>query len=162
MIPTPKIITLNQAKKIASRAQSQSKIIVLVGGCFDILHIGHISFLREAKKRGDVLIILLESDEKVKQLKGKNRPYFTQKQRAQMLSELISIDFIINLLPIITDDEYRKIIQKIQPDIIAVTENDPQLYKKKTHAEKINARLVTIPQIKMFSTTRVASRLGIE
>ena len=62
--------------------------IVLVGGCFDILHLGHVVFLEKAKKEGDVLVVLLESDEKVRFLKGKGRPVHTQSERAEILSAL--------------------------------------------------------------------------
>ena len=60
--------------------------VVLVGGCFDLLHYGHIAFLKEAKKHGDYLIVLLESDENVRRLKGEGRPFHTQKQRKEMLA----------------------------------------------------------------------------
>lgn len=97
------------------------KKIVLVGGCFDVLHPGHVIFLEKAKKMGDTLIVLLESDEKVRILKGVNRPVHTQKERARILSALTAVDQIISLPFMKTDQEYDELVKKIKPAIIAVT-----------------------------------------
>ena len=99
----------------------KSKKIVLVGGCFDVLHPGHVIFLEKAKQEGDILVVLLESDEKIKELKGKNRPFFNQKERAAVLSALGSVDRVV-LLPFMErESDYDQIIATIKPDIIAAT-----------------------------------------
>ena len=136
--------------------------IVLTGGCFDILHIGHVRFLSEAKKMGDTLVVLLESDEKVKTLKGKSRPVFIQKERAEMLSALESVDLIVLLPTTENDSDYLNIMIKIKPDIIAVTENDPQIEKKKDQAKEIGGKLKIISHIKTFSTSKLAKMIGVE
>lgn len=157
-----KFFTLREASAFSHVARRQNKTIVLVGGCFDILHIGHIHFLQKAKQKGTFLLVLVESDQTVRKLKGKHRPYFTQLERSTMLAELQSVDKIILLEPLTTDKEYREIIQKIHPSIIALTEHDPNDKKKKRHAENIKAKIVIIPQVKMISTSHVANLLGIE
>ena len=96
-----KILTLQEAQSKALFLKKQKKTIVLVGGCFDILHIGHVRFLQQAKKTADVLMVFLENDSKVKQIKGENRPFFNQRERACMLVSLISVDYVV-LLPYIT------------------------------------------------------------
>ena len=140
--------------------KSEGKI-VLTGGCFDILHIGHVKFLSGAKGAGDYLIILLESDQKVKKLKGRNRPVFNQRERAEMLSALASVDLIV-LLPMMEDDgDYLNLVTKIKPDIIAVTENDPQIEDRRRQAKGVGSELKIIPLTKTFSTSKLAEILGV-
>jgi len=110
--------------------------IVLTGGCFDILHIGHVRFLSEAKEMGDYLVVLLESDKNVKKLKGESRPVFIQKERAEMLSALGSVDLIVLLPMIENDSDYLNLVTKIKPDVIAVTENDPHIEKKRVAGKR--------------------------
>ncbi|MBI4990530.1 adenylyltransferase/cytidyltransferase family protein [Candidatus Gottesmanbacteria bacterium] len=157
-----KIITLQKITQVIKSVHNTGKSIVLVGGCFDILHIGHIKFLEEAKKTGDILLVLLESDPKVKKLKGKNRPYFTQKERAQVIASLLYTDYVILLPEINQDRDYERLVMQLKPDIIAVTENDPLLKKKKHQADVAGSRLKTVPFIKTFSSSRLAKILGME
>jgi rfaE bifunctional protein nucleotidyltransferase chain/domain len=136
--------------------------IVLAGGCFDILHIGHVRFLSEAKKMGDYLVVLLENDEKVKKLKGKNRPIFTQEIRAEMLSALNCVDLVV-LLPMMENgDDYLNLVTKIKPDIIAVTENDPRIENKKLQAEIVGGELKVVPFAKTLSTSALAKIVGVD
>lgn len=135
---------------------------VLVGGCFDILHHGHITFLKEAKKLGDYLIVALESDENVKRVKGDMRPIHTQKQRKSMLEALSCIDEVIPLPPMHTDQEYFDFVKKCSPMVIAVTDGDPILTKKKQQAALVGADLVVIPKIHTPSTSQLAKFLGLE
>jgi len=136
--------------------------IVLVGGCFDILHIGHVNFLSEAKKMADTLVVLLENDAKVKKLKGKNRPIFTQEIRAEMLSALICVDLVVVLPLMEHDSDYINLVIKIKPDIIAVTENDPRIEKKKRQAETAGGELRVIPLVKTLSTSALAKIIGVD
>ncbi len=136
--------------------------IVLTGGCFDILHIGHVRFLSEAKGMGDYLIVLLESDKKVEKLKGRNRPVFIQRERAEMLSALESVDLIV-LLPMVEgDSDYLNIVTEIKPDIIAVTENDPHIEKKRRQAKEVEGELKVVSFIKTYSTSKLAKILEVE
>ncbi len=112
---------------------------VLVGGCFDVLHPGHVIFLEKAKKAGNYLIVLLESDQKVKALKGVSRPVHSQKERAQVLSALSFIDYIV-LLPFMRSDrEYDNLIAKIRPDIIAATKGDKNASYHQRSAKQVGA-----------------------
>jgi rfaE bifunctional protein nucleotidyltransferase chain/domain len=155
-----RIINLQGLKKFLPREGEDR--IVLTGGCFDILHIGHVRFLSEARGMGDYLVVLLESDRNVKKLKGKDRPVFIQKERAEMLSSIRSIDLIV-LLPVMeNDNDYLNLVMKIKPDIIAVTEDDPHIEKKSRQAEKVGAMLEIVPLTKTFSTSKLAKVLGTE
>jgi FAD synthetase len=155
-----RIVNLQELKTFLPRETGGR--IVLTGGCFDILHIGHVRFLSEAKKMGDYLIVLLENDKKVKKLKGENRPVFIQEERAEMLSALISVDLVVLLPMIENDSDYLNLMMKIKPDIIAVTENDPLIEKKRGQAKKIGGELKVISFIKTLSTSKLAKISGID
>ncbi|KKS47663.1 hypothetical protein A3J20_03230 [Candidatus Gottesmanbacteria bacterium RIFCSPLOWO2_02_FULL_42_29] len=157
-----KIVTINQAVRIAKVLHLRGKNITLIGGCFDILHIGHIKFIREAEKLGGKLFIFLEPDEKVSLLKGNERPVFSQKERAEMLSSLISVAYIIKLPVLKNNADYDDLIKKLQPDVIAVTDNDPLIALKKNQAEKNGGKLIVLPFHKSLSSSKIAEILKEE
>jgi len=126
---------------------------VLVGGCFDIVHLGHLIFLEKAKAKGDILIVLLESDENIKKNKGQNRPINNQENRAVFLTKLKMVDYVIKLPEMKNDDDYLKIIKKIKPEIIAVSENDNNLEKKMEQAKEIGAKLLTVSKLIPYQST---------
>jgi rfaE bifunctional protein nucleotidyltransferase chain/domain len=138
------------------------KKIVLVGGCFDLLHYGHISFLKQAKALGDYLIVALESDENVKHMKGEARPIHTQAQRKEMLESLSCIDEVITLPPMTGDRDYYEFVRNIKPAVVAVTEGDTAKVKKSEQAAEVGAQLVEIPKIHTPSTSQLAKLLGLE
>ncbi len=117
------------------------KRVVLVGGCFDVLHPGHVIFLEKAKRLGDRLVVLLESDERVNKLKGHHRPVYTQKLRAKMLSALKAVDQVISLPFMQIDAQYDQLIAKLHPDIIAVTDGYANVKHHKRVADKVGAKL---------------------
>jgi rfaE bifunctional protein nucleotidyltransferase chain/domain len=155
-----RIVNLKELKTAFPR-ENKGKI-VLTGGCFDILHIGHVRFLSEAKRMGDYLVVLLESDKRVKKLKGKNRPVFIQKERAEMLTALESVDLIVLLPTMGKDSDYLNLVMKIKPDIIAVTENDPLIEKKRSQAKEVRGKLKVISLTKRFSTSKLAKIVGVD
>ena len=138
------------------------KKLVLVGGCFDLLHYGHISFLKQAKSYGNYLLVALESDENVRKSKGVSRPIHTQSQRKEMLRALSCVDEVIELQPMTRDEEYFALIKKIKPDVIALTEGDPILRKKMEQAKQGGAKVVIISKIHTPSTSQLAKLLGLE
>lgn len=141
---------------------SAGKRVVLVGGCFDLLHYGHINFLKHAKEHGDYLVVALESDKNVRRMKGDNRPIHSQAQRKEMLEALSFVDEVIALPPMNTNEDYENLVKKIKPHFIAVTEGDPITDIKKTQAVANSAELVIIPKIHTPSTSQLAKLLGLE
>jgi len=138
------------------------KKIVLVGGCFDLLHFGHISFLKQAKSLGDYLVVALESDEKVRHMKGDARPIHTQAERKEMLEALSFVDEVIALPCMHGDRDYYKLVRTIKPSVIAITEGDSRAVKKSEQAKEIGASLVVIPKIHTPSTSQLVKLLGLE
>ena len=104
---------IDEIELIADLKRSGKKI-VFTNGCFDILHLGHISYLREAKSYGDILVVGLNSNESVRRLKGDSRPINDEGDRAQILRELECVDFVI----IFDEDTPLNLIRQIQPDIL--------------------------------------------
>jgi FAD synthetase len=138
------------------------KKTVLVGGCFDLLHYGHISFLKQAKALGNYVVVALESDENVRRMKGDARPIHTQAQRKEMLESLSFVDEVISLPPMRGDRDYYELVRKIKPSVIAVTGGDTAIVKKREQAEEIGAELVEIPKIHTPSTSQLVKLLGLE
>ncbi|MGA2910963.1 MAG: adenylyltransferase/cytidyltransferase family protein [Candidatus Microgenomates bacterium] len=138
------------------------KKVVLVGGCFDIIHYGHIHFLKHAKTLGDYLIVALESDKNIRRLKGKKRPIHGQNQRREMLESLSFVDQVIILKDEMKDKDYFDLVKKVKPQIIAVTKGDLIIGKKKKQAEEIGAEVIEISKVDSPSTSEIAKLLKIE
>jgi len=108
------IKTFQEIQKTVERLKKQNKKIVFTNGCFDILHRGHVSYLDVAKSYGDVLILGLNSDESVRELKGENRPINNEDDRAYVLAALESVDYVVKF----SDNTPLSLIQIVKPDIL--------------------------------------------
>ncbi|MBI5127527.1 adenylyltransferase/cytidyltransferase family protein [Candidatus Roizmanbacteria bacterium] len=145
-----------------SRIDSYKKLLkdkktVLVGGCFDLLHFGHLQFLKKAKVLGNYLIVVLESDEFIKKNKRES-PIHSQKERAEVLSAINVVDLVVNLPYFSSNKEYSDMVKTINPNIVAVTEGDPQLNNKRKQIEEIGGKLkIVTPLLKKFSTRKIVS-----
>ena len=94
--------------------RSQGKKIVFTNGVFDLLHIGHVRYLQEARSLGDALVIGVNADASVKRLKGPTRPIQNENDRAEILAALVCVDFTV----IFTEDTPENLIHKVKPDIL--------------------------------------------
>ena len=151
------MLSERQLKNIQDNQKDKKKII-LVGGCFDLIHPGHITFLTEAKKLGDVLVVLLESDEAI--LKLKKKLFQNQDDRGLILQSLRMVDLVIPLHGILKDHDYYTIVKKIKPDIIAITENDRQISNKMKQANETGAELkIVTKRILGYSSTDLRKKM---
>lgn len=151
-----KILNLNRAIRISKILKRKNKNIVLVGGVFDILHLGHIRFLEHAKREGDFLFVLLESDESVRKSKGQKRPINSQKDRAQVLAALQAVDFVIILKGLLKNKDYDKIVKLINPTVLATTAKDPNIVHKVRQAKLTGAKVkVVLRRLKNKSTSKL-------
>jgi len=107
------VIKRKEAEKLALDIKKQGKTMVFTNGCFDILHIGHVRYLKESAKFGDYLIIGLNSDSSVKRLKGETRPINNESDRAELLSELGFVDYVV----IFDEDTPQNLLDEIKPDV---------------------------------------------
>ena len=154
-----KILTLEQVPTIIKKLKNEAKTVVLVGGCFDLLHEGHRQFLKLAKKQGDLLLVALENDKNIRRLKGQDRPINKEKVRASNLLKTGLVDQVILLPELKTDNDYLQMVKIIKPKIIAVTRDDPQLKNKQKQAEIVGAKIkIVIKQIPGYSTTQILKR----
>lgn len=135
---------------------------VLVGGCFDILHYGHILFLEAARSSGNYLVVALEPDDRIR-LSKKRFPIHTQEQRAHVLKALKCVDEVL-CLPLYTQDkDYYDLVTKISPTLIATTAGDPQLHNKEKQAELVGGQVkVVTPLLEGFSSSAIFKLLGSE
>lgn len=156
-----KIVTIKEAISITSELRKENKTIVLAGGCFDILHPGHVLFLQEAKNQGDMLFILLEHDDAIREKKGKDRPIHNQKDRALVISSLSIVNYVILLPKLYSSQDYDNLLSKLKPTIIATTKGDTSRHHKDRQAKLIGAKVVEVIQrIQQTSTTMLAKILS--
>jgi FAD synthetase len=152
-----RIINIEQAVKLSKRFKKEGKTVILAGGCFDVLHLGHIKFLQAAKKTGDVLFVVLESDENVRKIKGIHRPIHSQDERAEVLTSIRFVDYVIKIPFLEDNSRYDKLVMKLNPAIIATTKDSSALEHSIRQAKLIGAKLLeVIGQIPEKSTTRIA------
>lgn len=103
-----------ELERIASIRSEGKQKVVFTNGCFDILHVGHIRYLKEAKALGDLLVVGLNSDNSVKRLKGQSRPIMSEAERKEMLLALESVDFVL----LFSEDSPLSLIQQVKPDVL--------------------------------------------
>ncbi len=136
--------------------------IVLAGGCFDILHAGHIQFLQNAKKQGDSLVVFLESDEKIREIKGPNRPINSQADRAAVIANLRMVDFVVCLPRLKNDLDYEILVKRIEPGIIAITAGNTIYDWERNYASSVGAKIVEVIERKEeYSTTKITQKIKI-
>jgi len=109
-----KIKKISELKDISSGLKRKSKKIVFTNGCFDLLHYGHVQYLQEAKEKGDILIVGINSDASVKKIKGTKRPIICEKDRLRTIAGLESVDFVT----LFDEDTPLRLIKELKPDIL--------------------------------------------
>jgi len=150
-----KIKSFSEISQIANSLRN-SKKIVFTNGCFDILHCGHITYLYEAKKLGDILIIGLNSDNSIKRIKGEKRPIVPQEERAFLLSALEMVDYVT----IFDHDTPYELIQIIKPHVL-VKGGDWLIDNivGKDIVESYGGKILNIPFVEGKSTTNIIERI---
>ncbi len=133
-----KLKTKEELTLLVNRFRKGGKRIVLANGCFDLLHVGHIRYLMEAKEIGDILIVGLNSDQSTRTLKGSARPIFSQEERAEILAALICIDYITIFHELSVED----LLLTLKPDIHAkgtdyTTETVPEADVVRSYGGKV-------------------------
>jgi D-glycero-beta-D-manno-heptose 1-phosphate adenylyltransferase len=151
------IVERKNIKELSEKLKSDGKTIVFTNGCFDILHSGHVFYLQKAKQQGDILILGLNSDASVRRLKGEKRPINSEIDRAIVISELKSIDYVV----IFEEDTPLEIISLIVPNKL-VKGGD---YKKddvvgKDIVESNGGEVVIIPFVDGKSTTNIINKIN--
>ena len=151
------ILELKSLLETVSGLKSQNKIIVTTNGCFDIIHAGHVKYLKQAKELGDVLIVCMNSDASVKRIKGHSRPLNCQDDRAEVLAALKPVDYVV----IFEEDTPSDILGKIKPNIHTKGGD----YTEETLPEagiikKAGGKIKFIPFVQGKSTTNIINKIN--
>jgi len=129
-----KLQTLVQLQSILAEARKSGRRIVLANGCFDLIHVGHIRYLKGAKEKGDILVLALNSDQSIRKLKGPGRPILSQEERVEVLGSLGCVDYLV----VFDEPNVEKLLEAVRPDV-HVKGSD---YSEETVPEKDTARRV--------------------
>lgn len=154
---------INIERKIVDRdfftekaLELHQQTIVFTNGCFDVLHFGHVHYLLEAKKLGDILVVGLNSDDSVRRLKGPERPINGEKERAFVLAALCCVDYVV----LFEEDTPENLIKAVLPDVL-VKGGDYAL-DQIVGADFVNQNggtVTTIPFVEGYSSSRIIEQL---
>ena len=147
-------LAVQELLKVVEKKQQR---LVLVTGVFDVLHQEHINFLKKAKLIGDVLLVGLETDERVQKIKGDGRPVNRQSERVTNLEQIDLADLVF-VLPkkFETDDEHEILIKQLKPMVLAVSSQTPFITKKQLIMAKVGGEVVVVHQHNpAISTTQI-------
>jgi len=152
----PAILTLEEAIVRFGPAKRNGRRIVFTNGCFDLLHPGHVCILQEARELGDALIVGLNSDASVRQLKGEGRPVLPERERAEILAALECVDAVV----IFDEVTPREVIARLLPDVLVKGGDWPgnQIVGRE-EVEAAGGRVVSIPVVPGYSTTEILRRI---
>ncbi len=162
MVKTPvssfdvKIKTQTQIKKMISNYRKNGKKVAFTNGCFDILHYGHVKYLKDAKQMADMLVVGLNSDTSVRRIKGKLRPINTERDRARVLAALSCVDYIT----IFSEETPLRLIKLIKPDVL-IKGGDWDMAKivGSGFVKTYGGKTVVIPYLKGYSTTSLIEKI---
>jgi D-beta-D-heptose 7-phosphate kinase/D-beta-D-heptose 1-phosphate adenosyltransferase len=148
-------LSLDELVRRVDRHRRAGKSIVFTNGCFDLLHVGHVSLLEEAAKLGDVLIVAINSDESVRQLKGPERPIIGEHDRARMLAALACVDHVL----IFDDETPRRLLEAIKPDVLVKGGTTSHIVGREI-IEASGGRVNHTCSVPNLSTTNLVDRLS--
>lgn len=151
-----KIKKLGELKAILEKARERGEKIVFTNGCFDLLHLGHTRYLQRAKELGDILVVAVNSDSSLQQIKGDKRPINPQDERAEVLASLGCVDYVV----IFDEPDPLKVITRLRPDIL-VKGGDWEKGEiiGGEEVESWGGTVCTIPVVEGVSTTMVIERI---
>lgn len=150
------ISNIEKIDEIVAELKKQNKKIAFTNGCFDILHSGHVAYLEKARTFGDVLVVGLNSDNSVRRLKGKPRPYVNEDDRAYVLSRLEAVDIVC----LFSEDTPLELLKKVKPDFLIKggDYNLDQIVGREL-VESHGGQVLTIPFIEGKSSTYLIDQI---
>jgi rfaE bifunctional protein nucleotidyltransferase chain/domain len=153
---TGKLKKFRELAAIASEARRAGKTVVFTNGCFDLLHRGHVHILREAKAKGDILIVGLNSDKSVRGIKGPKRPILAETDRIELIAAMEMVNYVV----LFDEADPRKLIEAIKPDVLAKGGDwGPDGIVGADIVERTGGKVAVIPYLKGFSTTEIIERI---
>jgi rfaE bifunctional protein nucleotidyltransferase chain/domain len=152
-----KILSLDELLGMRQGLRATGKTLVFTNGVFDLLHVGHVRYLAAARSLGDVLVVGINSDRTVRELKGEGRPIVTEHERTEILAALRHVDFVT----IFDDVSPRSLIARLLPDVL-VKGGDYGLDEihGREEVEAAGGRVVSLPFVAGASTTNILDRMS--
>jgi len=151
-----KLKSLDELTAIAAQARKKGQTIVFTNGCFDLLHRGHVHILRQAKAAGDLLIVALNSDRSVKQIKGPKRPIMPETDRIELIEAMEMVNYVI----LFDEPDPTRLIDAIKPDVLVKGADwSADKVVGAELVEKDGGRVVRIPYLQGFSTSEIIERI---
>ena len=150
------ILDREELLRVRESLRTGGRRVVFTNGCFDILHVGHVRYLKAARELGDALLVAVNSDRSVRALKGAGRPVMSEAERAEMLAALSPVDFVT----VFDEESPRQIIGELLPDVL-VKGGDyaPEEIHGREEVERAGGRVVALPFVEGASTTGVIERI---
>ena len=151
-----KILSIDEMRLERARLRAEDKRLVFTNGCFDILHVGHVRYLQRARELGDALLVAINSDRSVRELKGAGRPVMNEQERAELLAALSAVDYVT----IFDDISPRSLIAELLPDVL-VKGGDYNLDEihGREEVERAGGRVLSLPFIEGASTSSLIERI---
>jgi len=151
-----KIVSREEARKLAEQWRRSGDKIILTNGCFDLLHVGHIRYLHGAKQLGGRLVVALNSDESVRTLKGEGRPLMPEKERAEILAALADVDAVL----VFGEPDVRSVIRELRPDVQAKgTDYTAESVPERDEVMSYGGRVAIVGDPKDHSTTEILEQM---
>ncbi|CAN5338680.1 hypothetical protein BH18ACI2_BH18ACI2_16500 [soil metagenome] len=151
-----KILTPEQLTEVRARLRAEGTRLVFTNGCFDVLHVGHVRYLQAARSLGDALLVAINSDPAVRELKGAGRPIMNEVERAEMLAALSAVSYVT----IFNELSPRTLIAELLPDVLAKG-GDYALDEihGREEVEAAGGRVLSLPFLEGASTTGIIERI---
>lgn len=151
-----KTLTADQMLAERDRLRTAGKQLVFTNGVFDLLHVGHVRYLAHARELGDALVVAINSDRSVRELKGPDRPVFDENERAEILAALRYVDYVV----VFDDISPRVLISRLLPDVL-VKGGDYQIDEihGREEVEAAGGKVIPLPFVPGASTTSLLERM---
>ncbi|HOY94249.1 MAG TPA: D-glycero-beta-D-manno-heptose 1-phosphate adenylyltransferase [Catalimonadaceae bacterium] len=152
-----KIVNWQQAAEKVASLQKEGKKVVFTNGCFDLVHLGHVDYLEKARNLGDFLVVGINTDKSVSDLKGPLRPVSSEKSRARVLASMGFIDLVV----LFGEPTPKELIEEIKPDIL--TKGNDYTVENIVGADFVMGRggkVETLPLVEGYSTTNLVNRMS--
>jgi D-beta-D-heptose 7-phosphate kinase/D-beta-D-heptose 1-phosphate adenosyltransferase len=150
------ILDREELRRVREDLRARGLRLVFTNGCFDVLHVGHVRYLRQARELGDALLVAVNSDRSVRALKGAGRPVMGEGERAELLAALASVDFVT----VFDDESPRALIADLLPDVL-VKGGDYALEEihGREEVERAGGQVIALPFVEGASTTSIIERI---
>ncbi|HYX41593.1 MAG TPA: D-glycero-beta-D-manno-heptose 1-phosphate adenylyltransferase [Pyrinomonadaceae bacterium] len=151
-----KILAPEEVAGVRARLRAEGRELVFTNGCFDLLHVGHVRYLQAARALGDALLVAINSDRAVRELKGAGRPVMNEQERAELLAALTAVDYVT----VFDELSPRRLIATLLPDVLAKG-GDYALDEihGREETEAAGGRVVSLPFVAGASTTDIIERI---